>query len=1138
MESVSLQTQLSTLGDHLQQFSFFIERESRLNPLKPSQSADFHDRQKFLSHSNLSENRDSFWRSFCDVDSANLYRNISRQLDQLPLDGRRDPLLLTLIHLTELFDLATALSGFQQNDASLRVSEHKSAEHPLEPNASLLHSAEHVDDPSNASSGSMQFFEIQLLESDNEMDQESFENQLNNLCCVDELPTFCTNIPKIPQPLPSPPHDTQNAQMSPVKTSNVDQTNPPSPEPASPFIINQQQPNRYPGTILQEVLETIFGSTLPIVIVDSALFLTTEWLVQCNTNPSASVQYPSFIPPLISTLIFLSKGYDRTVRMFVEDSFVLDLLRILLALFSSPPTPSLTSGASEHLPSVSQLIFLFTLCFAQTDHPTVSDIPIFSKEIYLYWPQDSETVTPYFSPVPASQEQKLKATRLRLALERHFSTLSVSFSQTQSTPQQKQNIARSTFPLFLALSILSETLSAEVVELFQVLILPHLSTFSSMFAFIHSSFTPIAQNIPSITFPVLLALSHIHHSSKASIWHTCCVYHILPVIHSLFVSPANSVDPTHFNNFWTELIEAINHFISFIEQSLSIRVTSVLNPSESLVVFESGMRLSILLLVLQHLILFRGNKATVLSNLLHLDTFWQDFLCQTCLLLTSLQMYFRVEEAMNSVEVSTPSDDEGRGEGSVQSTNLDWDSVVTTNSVLSNPGDTAVRCVFGSILLTVFHFFDLQVEHCNELVQPTLSNLFAFLPHHIPLLTPTLSQSLRTFSVGERTHHILHTPSTRMPDEEDENRSELLFFPFDLAVSMSSVDIMHVFIYKVHQLSAETCLINSVVPFLLSNIDTTLAQPRPLRFSSLLTRHLNFNFLFERATVMILQQLHQHGLRAEWVMWMRNAGMVRPIDELVLGYFALAHHLIRAASSVVLVDCFDWIVVIAEVVEDVVAGKGVSGEELEQVFRAKFPSHQAIHLFPITPVSRGKQHPFQSSSLVTFLSLFANTFQKGVKKPLSLFTNDVLRAIATILKMLARHFRNPQLGLRSAAMFLTTPLATVLKSENEEERHQLSKALVETGVLDACVELIEAAGSVLTSTFDTRHRPMNMYFYIMPLVDIVDECRWLSEQDEAVKGVVQRNDENVGRWKGQKNVEGAVIVGQRTFLFERAQCLL
>ncbi|KAK2955363.1 hypothetical protein BLNAU_9756 [Blattamonas nauphoetae] len=105
-----------------------------------------------------------------------------------------------------------------------------------------------------------------------------------------------------------------------------------------------------PGTILQEILETLFGSTLPIVLVDSMVFLLSSWQMEHPSKPHSAPQHPSYITDLLSTLLFLSKGFSKSVKYFVEDSHVLDLLRLLLRLFpistdrppssSTPPTTS------------------------------------------------------------------------------------------------------------------------------------------------------------------------------------------------------------------------------------------------------------------------------------------------------------------------------------------------------------------------------------------------------------------------------------------------------------------------------------------------------------------------------------------------------------------------------------------------------------------------------------------------------------------------------------------------------------------------------------------------------------------------------------------------------------------------------
>ncbi|KAK2948130.1 hypothetical protein BLNAU_16930 [Blattamonas nauphoetae] len=192
--------------------------------------------------------------------------------------------------------------------------------------------------------------EIPLLDMDHKSDHTIIETELLNFSQSSDAiilnPSQPSRLPVDPEiRIKSLSHEANESESEMTKSGEQ-----------STFIHANSSENpkirtfTIPGTILQEILDTLFGSTLPIVIVDSMLFLLSSWEIEHPSKPNSATEHPSYITALLSTLLFLSKGFSKSVKYFVEDSHVLDLLRLLLRLFptstdrppssSTPPTTS------------------------------------------------------------------------------------------------------------------------------------------------------------------------------------------------------------------------------------------------------------------------------------------------------------------------------------------------------------------------------------------------------------------------------------------------------------------------------------------------------------------------------------------------------------------------------------------------------------------------------------------------------------------------------------------------------------------------------------------------------------------------------------------------------------------------------
>ncbi|KAK2955318.1 hypothetical protein BLNAU_9709 [Blattamonas nauphoetae] len=883
-----------------------------------------------------------------------------------------------------------------------------------------------------------------------------------------------------------------------------------------------------PGTILQEILETLFGSTLPIVLVDSMVFLFSSWLMEHPSKPHSAPQHPSSITALLSTLLFLSKGFSKSVKYFVEDSLILDLLRLLLRLFpTSTDRPPSSSTPPTTSPSklIAELVFVFALNFSTSDHLPSNTTPYYNHYLTLFDSQRAYVPSPLFSDVHLSSEQSSKCRRFCESLEHELDTIFVALRHPSTDQTRKQELARVGLPLFLSLGLLSPSPSPKVVSLLEELVLPFLSTFRATVSFFNSSLALISPNMQSLVFPALHSLSRLHHASHSPVWENCCLTPMLGVVHGVLVTPSETLTQMDFLLFWSELQTALSSFTSSIEQDPSLRVSSSLSESAEERVVEGGLRVISDLGLFLFMLALDGDKKSNLSNLLHNPSIGSEFILLANRLLSSLRTFFEFDQSVRTSRPPANSSSESEEQTPSPSIlRLDWDRLFSTNVHLSEPGKMIARIVFGSLLQTIFWFIHIYSSELNDLIQSLLLTLSSFIQHPIAILVPTFGPEHEPGRLGPKIRHFLLSPwlETGWSGDGSEKRKGLSF-PLSLSVEMSTTAILSILINKTYRQSAEPTILDSVLPLLISQLDTTLTSPLTLSFGGVATTPLSVDLFVERGTAIIVERLLSSSMDVRWQMWLRKKGGVRLCDAGIVGFHSLVIHLHTQHHKTQLAESLDWIVVLGEVVDDLVCGKEVGERELNAIAKSKFP-FQISPLFPITPVHRSQPQPLCLKSLCSFLRKLDDFCKAYAQTCHSLFTEEVLSSLSHILCSLFDKFDEEWRTIELIPLSVGTAMRLAIGGANSEEKKKLTRRIVSTGLFEILVRYIKKIRSSHKSTENQHYGFNTSSNWTRELIGVVEECGWMEEDDERVRAgllVVREVEKNR---RGGLRMEGQVLL--------------
>ncbi|KAK2941243.1 hypothetical protein BLNAU_5849 [Blattamonas nauphoetae] len=141
------------------------------------------------------------------------------------------------------------------------------------------------------------------------------------------------------------------------------------------------------------------------------------------------------------------------------------------------------------------------------------------KDEYVFFDAWSAYVpSPLFSEARMLPEQLSKSCRLCASLETALDAVLAALRGPSVDGTEKQEFGNFGLPLLLSFGLLSPSPPPNVVSLFDELVLPFLSSFRSMLSFFHSLLAFFSPNMPSLVFPALHSLSHLHATARCCAW--------------------------------------------------------------------------------------------------------------------------------------------------------------------------------------------------------------------------------------------------------------------------------------------------------------------------------------------------------------------------------------------------------------------------------------------------------------------------------------------------------------------------------------------------------------------------------------------------------------------------------------------